>query len=106
MNYLLDKDFLKELDNCRNKEIYARVTALTLDELPIETIEGKITGGTINIDGTSAIRRTCSISLISKAININNLCWTLYNKFKLEIGVKNNIKNIINNEGVLWGEKY
>ena len=106
MNYLLDKDFLKELDNYRNKEIYARVTALTLDELPIETIEGKITGGTINIDGTSAIRRTCSISLISKAININNLCWTLYNKFKLEIGVKNNIKTIINNEGVLWGEKY
>jgi hypothetical protein len=64
MNALLDKDFLKKLDDYNSKEIYARITALTIDEYPLETIEGKVTGGTVNIDGASAIRRTCSLSLV------------------------------------------
>ena len=50
MNALLDKDFLKELDNYNSREIYARITALTVNELPIESIEGRVTGGSINID--------------------------------------------------------
>jgi hypothetical protein len=65
MNVLLDKEFLKELDNFNSREIYARITALTSDELPIEMIEGRITGGSINIDGASAVRRTCSLSLVA-----------------------------------------
>ena len=32
MNALLDKDFLKELDNYNSREIYARITALTVNE--------------------------------------------------------------------------
>jgi len=71
MNPLLDKDFLIQLDNHKRKEVFARITSLTLDELPIESIEGKITGGTINIDGASAIRRTCSLSMVSEVSNIN-----------------------------------
>ena len=43
-NPLLDKDFLKELDEFRSHEIYARITALSTKELPIEYIEGKVTG--------------------------------------------------------------
>ena len=65
MNVLLDKEFLKELDNFNSREIYARITALTSNELPIEMIEGRITGGSINIDGASAVRRTCSLSLVA-----------------------------------------
>ena len=89
MNALLDKDFLKELDNYNSREIYARITALTVNELPIESIEGRVTGGTINIDGASAIRRTCSLSLVAQGVDINNFYWGLNNKFKLEIGLKN-----------------
>jgi hypothetical protein len=59
------RQFLNELDMQTNKEIYARVTALTFDELPLETIEGRITGGSINIDGTSALRRTCSLTIVA-----------------------------------------
>ena len=92
MNPLLDKDFLKELDNFNSREIYARITALTVNELPIETIEGKITGGNINIDGASAVRRTCSLSLIAQDVNINEFYWGLNNKIKLEIGLKNFIR--------------
>jgi hypothetical protein len=38
-----DRDFLLQLDKTKNKIIYARITALTFDELPIEAIEGRIT---------------------------------------------------------------
>lgn len=100
MNVLLDKEFLKELDNFSNKEVYARVTALTNNELPIEMIEGRITGGSINIDGTSAIRRTCSLSLVAQDININEFYWGLNNKIKLEVGLKNFINS--NYPDIIW----
>ena len=57
--------------------------------MPIELIEGKVTSGSINIDGASAIRRTCSLSLIAKDLNINDIYWGVQNKFKLEVGIKN-----------------
>jgi hypothetical protein len=57
--------------------------------MPLEQIEGKVTSGSINIDGASAIRRTCSLSLVAKDLNINEIYWGLQNKFKLEIGIKN-----------------
>jgi hypothetical protein len=100
MNVLLDKDFLKELDNFNSREIYARITALTANELPIEMIEGRITGGSINIDGTSAVRRTCSLSLVAQDININELYWGLESKIKLEIGLKNFINP--NYPDIIW----
>ena len=75
-NPLLDLDFLKQLDESRNKIVYARIIALTYDEEPIETIEGRITGGTINIDGSSAIRRTCSsLNIVAKDINLTDYYW-------------------------------
>lgn len=51
------------MDN-RNRAIYVRIIALTKDELPLQTIEGKATGGSINIDGTSSLRRTCSLTMV------------------------------------------
>lgn len=95
----MDKDFLKDLDEFRNREVYARITALSKDELPLERIEGKITGGSINIDGASTIRRTCSLSMVAEDVNINEFYWGLYNKFKLEVGLKNTVKET-------WGDKY
>lgn len=92
-NPLHDRDFLKRLDNERNREIYARITLLTFDEQPIEYIEGKVTGGSINIDGASAVRRTCSLSMVSANLDINIYLLGLERKFKLEIGLKNNIES-------------
>lgn len=84
-------EFLLQLDKTKNKEIYARVIALTLDETPVEIIEGRITSGSINIDGASAVRRTCSLTVIANEFDYSNYTWSLNTKFKLEIGVKNNI---------------
>lgn len=99
-NPLLDSQFLLELDKHREHEVYARVIALTFDEQPVETIEGQVTSGSINIDGASAVRRTCSLSLVAKDLNINDFYWGVKSKFKLEIGLKNNIND--NYPDIIW----
>lgn len=90
-NPLFDIEFLYQLSIAKEREIYARITSLTWDEMPIEHIEGKVTGGSINVDGSSAVRRTCNLTLIAKDVNINDFYWGLKTKFKLEVGLKNKI---------------
>ena len=89
MNPIYDSEFLVKLDRNHAKETYGRITALSWDEDPLEYIEGQITAGTINIDGMSALRRTCNLTLVARDININNYYWGLNTKFKLEVGIKN-----------------
>lgn len=88
-NFLLDKDFLAQLDQQRMKTTYARIILLTWEEEPVYEIQGKIIHGSVNIDGEGAVRRTCSLTMVTPDINMNNTYWALKNKFKLEIGVKN-----------------
>lgn len=88
-NPLLDRNFLYQLDQSKHKEVYAKIISLDLNENPIEEIEGSVTAGSINIDGESAVRRTCSLTLVAKDVNINDFYWGLTNKFKLLIGLKN-----------------
>ena len=90
-NPLLDKQFIVDLSEKKDRVLFARITALTQDEKPIEYIEGKVTGGSVNIDGASAVRRTCSLSMVAKDVNINSFYWGLTNKFTLELGLQNNI---------------
>lgn len=88
---IYDTDFLHQFDRQKNKIIYARVTTLSFNEQPIEAIEGRVTAGSINVDGTSAVRRTCQLSIAAPEVNINDYYWGLNTKFKLEIGVENHI---------------
>lgn len=99
--YLRDKDFLTELCSQREREVFARVTALNLDDLPLEQIEGKVTNGSINIDGASAVRRTCSLSMVTESLDINEYYWGLKTKIKIEIGLKNNLKKY-QNHTIIW----
>ena len=86
-----DKNFLLQLDKYKNKTIYARITALKFDESPIELIEGRVTQGSINVDGTSAIRRSCSLTMVATNFDYREYYWGMNTKFKLEIGVENHI---------------
>ena len=79
LDYFLDIKTTEHIEN----------TNLNFDELPLEEITGRITSGSVNIDGNSTVRRTCNLSLIAKGVNFNNFYWNLGNKFTLEIGVKN-----------------
>jgi hypothetical protein len=60
---LYDKEFLTKLDKYKHRVIYARITALNFQESPIERIEGRITQGSVSVDGDSAVRRTCSLTI-------------------------------------------
>ena len=87
-----EKEQLLELDNARNRETFARITSLDRYERPIETIEGKITSGSINVDGNSAVRRSFSLSMVAKDVTIHNIYWGLQSKIKVEVGVRNLLK--------------
>ena len=87
------KQFLLDLDKVKVKTIYAHITALRFDESPIETIEGRVTQGSINLDGDSAVRRTCSLTIVANEFDYSNYLWGMNTKFKLEIGVKNTINS-------------
>lgn len=67
-----------------NRVLYGRITSLTWDERPIETIEGLVSGGSINLDGDSAVRRSCSLQMLTTPKDYK---WVLKTKFRLEIGV-------------------
>lgn len=101
-SYMYDKEFLKQLNYNREKETYIRIISLDNNDIPKEEIQGKVTGGSINVDGASVIRRTCSLSLIAEENDtlITDIYWCYNTKFKLEIGLKNNINSKYPN--IIW----
>ena len=63
--YLKDSAFLKKFDELKLKEQYVKLIVLTFDEMPIQEIQGKVTGGNFTLDGSSAMRRTGNLSMIA-----------------------------------------
>lgn len=63
--YLKDSVFLKKFDELKLKEQYVKLIVLTFDEMPIQEIQGKVTGGNLTLDGSSAMRRTGNLSMIA-----------------------------------------
>ena len=99
-NALFNGTFLNDLFAQSNREIYARITTLTQKEQAIESIEGRVSSGSINIDGSSIIRRSCSLTLVAKNLDINEFYWGVKNKFKLEIGLSNKVDSNYND--IIW----
>ena len=95
MNFNLQSIFGPVFEE-RSRTIYARITPLEFKtEEPRDGIQGRITGGSINVDGSSAVRRTCSLSLVTETgIEINEIDWALKNKFKVEIGIENDLVSL------------
>ena len=94
-----EADLLAQIDRQPNKTIYIKLISLNYDEQPIQSIEGRATSGSINIDGNSAVRRTCQISMVTDTLDISDYYWTLKTKFKVQIGVKNTITG---NPDIVW----
>lgn len=104
LNYLKDSAFLKKLDLENLKKYYVKITILNLDELPIRSIQGKVTSGSINIDGSSSVRRTCNLTFVTNEVendltNIKNLL-SINKKIKIEIGLENNVNNYY--DDIIW----
>jgi hypothetical protein len=72
-NPLKDKNFLRQLDLHHNHNIYAKIIVLDFNENPKEEITGRVLpGGSISVDGTSAVRRNCSLNLVAENLNRSN----------------------------------
>ena len=94
-----EANLLSQIDRQPNKTIYIKLISLNYDEQPIQSIEGRATSGSINIDGNSAVRRTCQISMVTDTLDISDYYWTLKTKFKVQIGVKNTVTG---NPDIVW----
>ena len=101
-NPLLDFDFLYELDKEHNKKVYARITSLNVNNYPNESIEGITTAGTITIDGSSSVRRVCSLTVTTNQMNINNIYWGLTTRIKIEIGIANTLLAFQQYPDIIW----
>ena len=59
---LTKKEFLKKIDELVVNHQYVKITLLDVNENPIKDITGEITGGSLNVSGDSAARKTSSLT--------------------------------------------
>ena len=71
----MDNIFLEKLVNEKIQTTYAKIVTYSFDEKPLSSIEGRVSGGSIQANGASAVRRTLSLSMVAKPeiANIENL---------------------------------
>ena len=96
-DYLNDQIFLDQLDNLKLKEQYVKITILSWQEEPIGEIQGKVISGSLNLNGSSSLRRTANLTLFAeeKENDLSNIDQDLSinKKVKLEIGFTNSVPN-------------
>ena len=104
VSYLLDKDFLKRLDLEHVQIQYVRIIVLDKDEKPIETIEGKVSTGSISKNGTSSVRRTANFTFFAEE-DENDLT-SLENLLSVEkrIAIFTGLENFIDSryDDIIW----
>ena len=81
------------MDGIKIRDQFIKIIILNWAEQPIEEIQGRATGGSINLNGNSSIRRTANINILIDSDNadITNVknSLSISKKVKLEIGLKN-----------------
>lgn len=96
-DYLNDQIFLDQLDNLKLKEQYVKITILSWQEEPVGEIQGKVISGSLNLNGSSSLRRTANLTLFAeeKENDLSNIDQDLSinKKVKLEIGFTNSVPN-------------
>lgn len=90
-SYLYDIEFLEKLHKNKNRNIFGKIVLLNYSEQPLQEIQGLVTQGNINIDGSAALRRTCNLTLDYDPDETDPLSIGLQSKFKLYVGLKNEI---------------
>lgn len=92
--YLKDISFLEKIYSSKIAEHYAKVIVLNWKEEPIQEIQGRVVTGSLNIDGSSAMRRTCNITFYAESLKDSNIfnienSVSINKKIYLEIGLTN-----------------
>lgn len=106
LNFLQDQIFLKALENHPVREQYVKVELLDFKENALTEIQGKCSTGSLNIDGNSSIRRTCTFSMIVDdetydLSNLNSLI-SINKKIKLYVGYKNFLEEYRDYGDIVW----
>ena len=94
-NFLRDRKFLTDLDNLSIKQQFLKITILNWQEEPLKEVQGRVISGSINLDGSSSMRRTGTLSIYAEEsdndlTNLNSL-FAINKKCKIEIGIKNTV---------------
>lgn len=103
--YSTDDEFLQLINRQRIQDQYVKITLLDWNENPISEIQGLITGGSESLNGNSAVRRTCNLSVIVKdnmysITDVNNLI-SINKKIFLEVGIENRTNQYLD-EKIIW----
>lgn len=98
INY--NQDFLFKLIKNYYQEKFVKITLLDFNENPIKEIQGLVTSGSINVDSNSCLRRTCNLTFCLLDSDLTDFYLSVKTKFKLEIGLKNNINH--NYPNIIW----
>lgn len=107
--YLQDLSFLSKLTLEPVQKIFVRFTSLDWNENPLCEIQGLVTSGSMNLNGQSAIRRTCNLSFIipnqtdyqiTSQYTIKQLIG-IDNKINLELGYQNTTEEY-KDFSILW----
>ena len=110
---MISENLLYALYSLPIQEQYIRITLLNWKDEPIikegqiQTLQGITTGGSLNLNGDSSVRRTASLTLVAfddnvKITNVANSI-SMNKRIKLEIGLANPYFGIAN-EGDIWHE--
>lgn len=104
--YLQDSEFLLKLDRANVREHWGRLTLLSFAEEPIREIQGLMSSGSLSVNGSAAIRRTISLTMIANEEtnnleNIDNLI-SINKKIKVEVGLTNPFKSYKKYGDVIW----
>ena len=105
ISLIKDKAFLRKLDESNLKVYYVKINVLDDNEIYLDSIEGRISTGSISIDGNSSIRRTGNLTFIygdniEEDSNYINELLTTNKRIQVYIGVQNNIDP--NYEDIIW----
>lgn len=95
----MNNQLLEKLVNEKIQTTYAKIITYSFDEKPLSSIEGRVSGGSIQANGASAVRRTLSLSMVAKPeiANIENLD----NEIAINKKVKVYIGRLVENE-IMW----
>lgn len=105
--YLNDINFLAELEKLHMKVQYAKIVLLTFqDEKPLREIQGDITSGTLTVNGSSAIRRTISLTMLANETlagidNLDNEI-SINKKVRIYVGYNNPLKKYQEYGDIIW----
>lgn len=95
----MNNSLLEKLVNEKIQTTYAKIVTYSFDEKPLSSIEGRVSGGSIQANGASAVRRTLSLSMVAKPeiANIEDLD----NEIAINKKVKVYIGRLVENE-IMW----